>query len=114
MSSPPFLAILAQTQQGNLELGTGTWALTLVLFCLSGAVESVLAALQYADVLRLMKHDRNLVKWNRLGNLVVGFGVSGLGGVGGAIAALFLMLADDKIKPGHSMTAPAWSLPQRV
>ena len=124
------LHLFAQADSGSggvSQLGDAPWIQTLLLFAISGFFGGILAAIQYTDVDKLLKaggilgtssdtnedtkdtkntkdtKDTKDTKAEEKGlwkSTVLGLLISGLGGVGGAAAALFLMLADDKIKPG--------------
>jgi tetratricopeptide (TPR) repeat protein len=84
---------------GVLELPTPVWVQILLCFGMSGAFGGILASMQLAnlpDLLRSAQADH----WSlpRIFNVALALVISAFGGIGGASAALFVMLLDGKIK----------------
>ena len=86
--------LLAQIVESN------QWVEILLLFMIAGMLGGILAALQYTDVSALIEHPPSVLGWQRIASVMLALLVSGLGGVGGALAALFLLLMDNKIAAG--------------
>ena len=81
-------------------IDSGQWIEILLLFMIAGMVGGMLAALQYTDVSALLQNPPTVLGWQRMVSVMLALVVSGLGGVGGALAALFLLLMDNKIAGG--------------
>jgi hypothetical protein len=91
-------ALKSAGEQTASEAGSPVWIGVLFLFGISGAVGGVLAALQLTSLPDLIKSSDNHWNKNRTINIAIALLISGLGGVGGAGSALFVMLLDGKIK----------------
>ncbi len=76
------------------------WMPTLLMFILSGALGGMLGPLQLPDVAWLMgTSEQSHFRRARIWNFLAAEAVSAAGGIGGAMALLFVMLLADKIGP---------------
>lgn len=108
--SPWFLlvvpAILAATvlavplfQSGVFDLREAGWVQILLCFGIAGAFGGVLASIQHIDLPGLLSSsDRSRWTTDNLRNALLALSLGATGGIGGAGAALFVMLLDGKIK----------------
>jgi tetratricopeptide (TPR) repeat protein len=87
-------------------LSDWNWIPVLLLFLISGAFGGILAALQMTQV-EVLFRSSEATGWNwiRARNVGTAVGISAVGGAGAAVAALFVMLLDGKIKARTEGTA---------
>lgn len=74
------------------------WVSILLLFIFSGAFGGVLAAIQLAKIPELFRSSEYIWKLWRPPNVALAVVVSALGGVGGALAALFVMILGGQLR----------------
>jgi hypothetical protein len=75
------------------------WLVVLACFLLSGAFGGIIATFQWEDIKKLMEPGQTSWRSNRnLENIFAAAGISALGGAGGAVAAMFLMIVDGKLR----------------
>ena len=75
------------------------WLITLIFFVTSGAIGGMLSAVQLVEMPTLF-HSDDARHWKRARrhNVIAALAVSAAGGIGGAIAAMFVMILDGKIQ----------------